>query len=63
MGGVWVHVIREQIIEIDVLTLCNLGADLFGERQQCALVWRLRDRLVGWDAQGTLKSRWEETGH
>ena len=63
MGGVWVHVIREQVIKIDVLTFGNLGADLFRQRRQCALVWRLRGRLVDWDAQGTLKSRWEETGH
>ena len=61
----WVHVIREQVIKIDVLTFGNLGADLFRQRRQCAHVWRLRGRLVVkvWDAQGTLKSRWEETGH
>ena len=34
MGWVWVHVVREQVIKIDVLTFGNLGADLFRQRRQ-----------------------------
>ena len=51
----WVHVIREQVIKIDVLTFGNLGADRFRQRRQCAHVWKPAGEVGGLGCPGNLE--------